>query len=513
MKKILLPAVTFALVTFAANAQTTIWTEDFNNTCASACSTYSGTNGAWSFVNVGTNSDAANIWYVSESEVGFSTINACGQGGPASNHAGSTGASLHIGAANLMDIFAAQMGGGMGGGILGPLLGSSNDADGATYFAGIDPIAGIVLSSFFPGVDFSSTTSKRAESPTIDLTGRTGLEIKFNYIEGGDGVKDNATLWGFDGTTWTEIADMPKTDTCSTGRGEWKEFTTVLPAYFDNNANAKIGFLWVNDSDGAGTDPSFAVDNIEIFSSALAASFTASNTNICSNEGITFTDASVGPVASWSWTFPTGTPATSNVQNPGQIFFAAGTHTVTLVVSDGTINETYSITVMVNDAPVLTSTSTDATNGNNGTATTNVTGGVGPFSYTWNTTPMQITATATDLAPGTYIVTVSGTNGCSAKDTVQVYDENGPVQSIDEFTKAGMSLYPNPTSSVLNVNLNNIEANELSVFNLLGQKILVQKLNTNTDIVSLNVENLQSGIYILQFNSSAKVYSIRFIKQ
>jgi gliding motility-associated-like protein len=58
--------------------------------------------------------------------------------------------------------------------------------------------------------------------------------------------------------------------------------------------------------------------------------------------------------------------------------------------------------------PTVSTTPVSATCGNNdGTATANVTGGVGPFSYSWNTTPVQTTQTATGLAPGTYAVTVT----------------------------------------------------------------------------------------------------------
>ena len=34
------------------------------------------------------------------------------------------------------------------------------------------------------------------------------------------------------------------------------------------------------------------------------------------------------------------------------------------------------------------------------------TGGTSPYTYTWNTTPVQYTSTATNLVAGTYTVTV-----------------------------------------------------------------------------------------------------------
>jgi gliding motility-associated-like protein len=50
----------------------------------------------------------------------------------------------------------------------------------------------------------------------------------------------------------------------------------------------------------------------------------------------------------------------------------------------------------------------------NGFIQANVTGGTGPFGYSWNTTPAQNTQTAVALNGGSYSVTVTDANGCTA---------------------------------------------------------------------------------------------------
>jgi hypothetical protein len=50
----------------------------------------------------------------------------------------------------------------------------------------------------------------------------------------------------------------------------------------------------------------------------------------------------------------------------------------------------------------------------NGSATAIVTNGFSPYSYTWYTSPIQYTQTATALAAGTYTVCVTDANGCTA---------------------------------------------------------------------------------------------------
>lgn len=75
-----------------------------------------------------------------------------------------------------------------------------------------------------------------------------------------------------------------------------------------------------------------------------------------------------------------------------------------------------------------TSTTTNASCSNcNGTATiTNVTGGTGPFTYSWNTVPVQTGATATGLCAGTYVCTITSANGCqTTTQTVTITNAGG----------------------------------------------------------------------------------------
>lgn len=71
----------------------------------------------------------------------------------------------------------------------------------------------------------------------------------------------------------------------------------------------------------------------------------------------------------------------------------------------------------------------------NGSATVTVNGGSGPFTYVWNTVPVQNTPTATNLTPGQYIVTV--TDGLPCPNIV-----------IDTITVLGTGSLPFTTSQV-----------------------------------------------------------------
>jgi gliding motility-associated-like protein len=82
-----------------------------------------------------------------------------------------------------------------------------------------------------------------------------------------------------------------------------------------------------------------------------------------------------------------------------------------------TVSDTATITMI---AMVLTPSSTDVlcAGGSDGTATVSVTGNIGALSYQWSNG--QTGATANNLAPGTYTVTVTDQGSCSLSTSVTV---------------------------------------------------------------------------------------------
>ena len=67
----------------------------------------------------------------------------------------------------------------------------------------------------------------------------------------------------------------------------------------------------------------------------IVPNFSASTTNVSLGQSISFTDASSGTIASWSWTFEGATPSASTAQNPiGITYNTAGDYDVTLIITD-----------------------------------------------------------------------------------------------------------------------------------------------------------------------------------
>jgi len=92
----------------------------------------------------------------------------------------------------------------------------------------------------------------------------------------------------------------------------------------------------------------------------------------------------------------------------------------------------------------ITTSSSNVTCGNpcNGWATASATGGFPPYTYSWNTTPVQTTAAATGLCAGTYIITVVDSMGNSAANTSTIINLSPPVTpSVCMVTVDSLSQY------------------------------------------------------------------------
>jgi PKD repeat protein len=86
--------------------------------------------------------------------------------------------------------------------------------------------------------------------------------------------------------------------------------------------------------DNGNGDPIYATPSFTECVYSPIASFTASQVNIYTGEGVAFTDASANNPTSWNWVFEGGNPATSTAQNPTVVYGAPGVFNVQLTVSN-----------------------------------------------------------------------------------------------------------------------------------------------------------------------------------
>jgi hypothetical protein len=148
------------------------------------------------------------------------------------------------------------------------------------------------------------------------------------------------------------------------------------------------------------------------------------------------------------------------------------------------------LTMSANDASCSTC--------NDGKATATVSLGLSPYTYSWNTSPAQVSSTAVNLLPGTYIVTITDANGCSLIDSAAVSFPNG----IKETKSSTIAIYPNPASDIITLNIDNINnaGLTLNIYNVIGTLVKSETLGQNQR--QINIADLPNGVYFATIKSN-----------
>lgn len=159
------------------------------------------------------------------------------------------------------------------------------------------------------------------------------------------------------------------------------------------------------------------------------ADFSADVQNVQAGNPVTFTDLSIGDVTRWNWTFPGGTPPTSNLQSPEVVYETPGTYNVTLKVANqnGSKSMTKEGFIVVKSPEVAADFELSANSvimGNNFTIMDKSTGN--PTSWQWEFIPetgSSITSTEQNPvivfeAPGVYSIKLTVANADNSDEVV-----------------------------------------------------------------------------------------------
>jgi hypothetical protein len=79
-----------------------------------------------------------------------------------------------------------------------------------------------------------------------------------------------------------------------------------------------------------------------------------------------------------------------------------------------------------------------------------------------------------------------------------------PLGIDNDLALSTFAVYPNPTSGLFNVQIPTQTQNELSIYNMLGEKIYTQTLKITDSNVSINLSAFCKGIYIIKLGSQSK---------
>ena len=91
-----------------------------------------------------------------------------------------------------------------------------------------------------------------------------------------------------------------------------------------------------------------------------------------------------------------------------------------------------------------------------------------------------------------------------------VFIEGENVLGTSDFALNGISLYPNPTSAMVNFSLKNIEGTPVRIIDVNGRTILKTTISSDNNI---NIEMLTNGVYFIQLQIENKDLSYKFVKK
>ena len=101
---------------------------------------------------------------------------------------------------------------------------------------------------------------------------------------------------------------------------------------------------------------------------------------------------------------------------------------------------------------------------------------------------------------------------CTDQDFISVDDVTvtaSSLMAVSDVNKKSVSTYPNPSTEVLNLNVNS-KVSSADIYDLSGK--LVRNVTVSSDN-KVNVKDLRNGTYVLKVNTEAGSTSHKFIKK
>ncbi|MFT6782192.1 MAG: PKD repeat protein [Saprospiraceae bacterium] len=222
---------------------------------------------------------------------------------------------------------------------------------------------------------------------------------------------------------------------------------------------------------------------------------------ICNGAGegsITVIPSGGEPDYSISWVGPNGFTSTDlNISG-----LVAGEYSMVLNDNYGyEKSASYTIAEPIAIEQTLIEITNETNNDVNGSITIEVAGGTGDLTYEWSNG--ENTPTISGLAAGDYFVYVTDENGCTKEFGPFVVETSTSIGELDIVTL--LSIYPVPTHNYLNVNvsLNDAQPTQIRVIDGFGKVITIQNFTTKDISTRINVSELSSGIYYIEFGNDS----------
>lgn len=237
---------------------------------------------------------------------------------------------------------------------------------------------------------------------------------------------------------------------------------------------------------------------------ALATSFMVMPILCNGDSNGTLNFMTTGGTPNYSYLWSTGDTAQNLANIP------AGSYSVDVTDANGC---TTSDSINLMGPPVLATSGviTDELVGNDGRIDLTVMGGIGGYTFSWNTG-----ATSEDLTGitgGNYIVTVTDSNGCMIMDTFSV----GFVGISSPVEGPQVRAYPNPFQHTFTLEIDGSlqHDTQIDILDLQGRKVAEYQLaKGSTDVQQvIDMDHQPAGMYVLKLSSGNHLQTIKITKR
>lgn len=347
--------------------------------------------------------------------------------------------------------------------------------------------------------DANNCTTSRSVTLTQPATALTSAVTQTN-VSCANGNNGTATVTAAGGVA-------PYTYTWATTPTKYTTTVTALTAGTRN--------VIVVDANGCSISKTFTITQPAGF--AMNTQYANPSCSNSSNGSIAVTISGATPPYTYSWN---NSATTSNISG-----LAAGSYVLYVTDANG-CPKSYTIPLTAPAALAATTSQTNTSGGNNGTASVTASGGTPTYYYQWNTNPAQYTSTATNLGIGNYVCMITDSHGCTLTKNFSIStppsltggngsnetegNQNNPLES-------SFAIFPNPNEGNFQLAIRNFAAEEVNftIFTLSGQLVYQQQISeiTPNSLKEIEGTNLAKGIYMVRIEAAkeGKVETMKMI--
>lgn len=288
--------------------------------------------------------------------------------------------------------------------------------------------------------------------------------------------------------------------------------TSQIGIYTTTDTLVKHAYITVQEDDLA------VIADFTTTPEATSSILTGASVNIMVGESIVYTSACNENTTSIEWTFQGGDPATSTDDQVTVTYAAAGSYTTTLVAyGEGDRQSTKTLTVNVSEPTVEASFTTDPAytdlyiyqmlsveTGTTVTYTSTCNSYTDHIAWTFEggdpTTSTEDVVAVTYTTAGSFTTTLIAYNTDeSITDTVTLsvtVTDSGVA--VDENAISKISVYPNPTSSIINIAAEGMQ--NITIIDMAGRVVMSKDVNSNFE--TIDAEGFAKANYMVRITTA-----------